>query len=340
MTAAHAAGCAAAGVLALSLAACGGASHPAAAKAKHSPAAPASSPAALTVAQASSIFTAFLPEFEQLASDPSQVSQLTTGPETAVETLLAGSAGPAPGTLTGERFLVPTLTGYPRWFLAAGSASDQEGFLFLMVQQSAGAPWAEAAELYDLSSPPQILADLSDAGFTGSSLASPVAADDTSLTTEPSALSAAYARYLDGGARGSSFLAGSYTTGYVSLNRQVAADTARDGWQYADRQSASGLPVYGLALPSGAGAVVIFYTKDTTSWTATSSTAVIPASTSTSSDTPPALLISQLGITAARAGLRVTATSYDEILAFVGPTGAKGVTIVVNVGRAFRLAKS
>jgi hypothetical protein len=340
MTATRSVVCAAAGALVLSLAACGGASHPAAAKARHTPAGPASAAAELTITQASSIFTAFLPRFEQLASNRSQVRQLTAGPETAVETFLAGGAGPAPGTLAGERYLVPALTGYPRWFLAAGSASNGQGFVFVMVQQSGGAPWREAAELYDLSSPAQILPDLSAAGFTGSSVASPVAADNTSLTTKPSALSAAYARYLDDGAQGESFLPGGYTTEYVKYDQQAAAGAATGGWRFADRQSPSGLPVYGLALPSGAGALVVFYTKDTTSWTATSSAAVIPRASSSSIDAPPAQFLSQLGITAARPGLRVTVLAYDENLALVGPAGAHGVTIVVNDGRAFRLSQS
>ncbi len=339
MTATHSVLCAAAGALVLSLAACGGASHPAA-RAEHSRAAPASAPAQLTVAEASSIFTAFLPKFEQLASNPSLVSQLTTGPETVVETFLAGGAGPAPGALTGERFLVPTLTSYPRWFLAVGSASSQQGFLFVMVQQSTDAPWRETAELYDLSSPPQILPDLGAAGFTGSTVASPVAPGDTSLFTEPSALPATYARYLDDGGRGDSFLPGDYTTGYVKSDRQFAAGAVADGWRYADRQSASGLPVYGLALPAGDGALVLFYTRDTTSWTATSATALIPSSTSTSLDTPPAQFLSRLGITAARPGLQVTAISYDENLALVGPAGAHGMVILVNVGKVFELDKS
>jgi hypothetical protein len=339
MTAFHSVMCAAAGALVLSLAACGGSSHPAAGPTP-SRAAPVSASAQLTVAQASSIFTAFLPKFEQLASDPSPMSQLTAGPETATETFLAGRAGPAPGALTGERFLVPTLTGYPRWFLAVGAASSQRGFLFVMVQQSAGAPWREAAEVYDLNSPGQILPDLSSAGFTGSSVAGPVATGDSSLSTEPSALSAAYAHYLDDGARGESFVPGTYTIGYVESDRQFAAGAAAKGWRYADRQSASSLPVYGLAMTGGDGAMVLFYTRDTTSWTATSAAAVIPSSSSTSLDTPPAEFLSRLGITAARPGLRVTAFSYDENLAFVGPTGARGVVIVVNVGRVFKLDKS
>jgi hypothetical protein len=339
MTATHSVMCAAAGALVVSLAACSGASHPPAG-AKHSKAAPISASAQLTVAQASSVFTAFLPKFEQLASNPSPVSQLTTGPETAIETFLAGRAGPAPGTLTGERFLVPTLTGYPRWFLAVGSATTQQGFLFVMVQQSGGAPWREAAELYDLSSPVQIVPDLGAAGFTGSSVASPVPVGDASLSTEPAALSAAYARYLNGGGRGKSFVAGTYTTGYVKSDRQFASGAAAEGWRYADRQSASGLPAYGLELPAGDGAMVLFYTKDTTSWTATSATAVIPSSTSTSLDAPPAEFLSRLGITAARAGLRVTAISYDENLALVGPAGTHAMVIVVNVGKAFRLGKN
>lgn len=100
-----------------------------------------------------------MPKFERLASHPSLERQLSTGPEISAQAFRTGFL-PVPGKLSGERFLVPYLTGYPRWFIAVGSARRQRAFMFVMVQQAAGAGWREAAELYDLSSPPDILADL------------------------------------------------------------------------------------------------------------------------------------------------------------------------------------
>jgi hypothetical protein len=324
------------------LAACSSSSHPAA-TATHPPTAQSPAFAQLTLAQARSAFAVFLPAFDRLPSDPALASQLTTGPETTVETFAKGNAGPAPGTLTGERFLVPYLTRYPRWFLAVGSASSQQGFLFVMVQQSAGAAWREVAEIYDLSQPPQILPDLSFEGFKASGYANPVPAADVSLTTEPSAVSAAYARYLDDGGRGAqgrSFLPGGYTTDYVKTDQLTVASAAASGWKFADRQSAANLPAYALQLPGGTGALVIFYTKDAVSWTAMSSSAGIPRSATASEGMPPLPFLRQLGITAARPGLRVTATAIDENLAFVGPAGGEGATIVANDGRALEVTKS
>jgi hypothetical protein len=328
--------------LVVCLAACGSSSHPAA-TATRPPAGHSPAFAQLTLAQARSAFAVFLPAFDRLPGDPALASQLTTGPETTVETFAKGNAGPAPGTLTGERFLVPYLTGYPRWFLAAGSASSQQGFLFVLVQPSAGAAWREAAEIYDLSQPPQILPDLAFEGFKASGYANPVPAADVSLTTEPAALSAAYARYLDDGGRGAqghSFLPGGYTTSYIKTDQETAASAAASGWKFADRQSAANLPAYALQLPGGVGALVIFYTNDAVSWTAMSSSASIPTSATASDGMPPLQFLHQLGITAARPGLRVTATAINENLAFVGPAGAEGATIVVNDGRALQVAES
>ncbi len=293
----------------------------------------------LTVAEASVAFNAFLPQFDELGTDPAAAGQLTIGPERAAQTFLDGQ-GPAAGALTGERFLVPRMTSYPRWFLAAGSAANRQGFLFVMVQQSGSASWRAAAELYDLSSTPQILPDLSVAGFKTSGLFSQAPAADSALTTQPSALSAAYARYLDDGARGKAFLPGGYTTSYVRQDQRAASSARAAGWRFTDAQSAVILPVYGLKFPDGAGALVIFYTKDATSWTAASASARLPASTSTSAAEPPAQFLHQLRITRASAGLRVTVDSYDENLAFVGPAGAEGATIVVNVGKGVGLSKS
>jgi hypothetical protein len=292
----------------------------------------------LTVGQARNIFTAFLPKFEKLARDPSVVSQLTTGPETSAQTFDKGiDAGPVPGKLSGERFIVPPLTGYPRWFIAVGSARSQQAFMFVMVQQASGAGWREAAELYDLSSPPQILSDLSLDQLQASGYVSPVPANDASLTIEPSALSAGYALYLNDHGHGPqrpNFLPGGYTTDYAKNQQQLAAGAPTEGWKITYRHAALNEPTYALWLSNG-GAIAIFYTTETVSWTAMSSSAVISSTYS-----PPSEVLSQLGISAARPGLRVSATVVEENLAFIGPAGMAGATIVVNDGKPTSVAKS
>lgn len=328
-------------VLAVLVTACSGSQNPAV---THSPSSsPSAAPQAaqLTVRQAASALAAFLPQFSQLSSSPSDVGQVTAGPETAAQTYAKG-AGPAAGNLSGTRVLVPELTSYPRWFLAAGTGGGR-GFLFVMVQQSRSAPWKEVAELYDLSSPPQIMSDLTEAGFGASAEASAVPAQGADLTIQPDQLSADYAQYLNDKGRGvqrDRFLAGGYTTGLVSLDRTASSGAAAAGWRFSDHQSATTLPSYGLQLPSGVGAAIIFYTTDAISWTARSATARMPTASSQSDAMPPLLFLQQLGVTSPRAGLRVTATAVDENLAFVGPPGTNGATIVVNVGHAYRVTRN
>lgn len=318
----------------ISLAACSGPENKTVGAAHSVPVHSAAPAPQLTVGQARSIFTAFLPKFERMASDPSLVGQLTTGPEMSAQTFRKGAL-PVPGKLSGERFLVPYLSGYPRWFIAIGSARTQRAFVFVMVQQAAGVGWREAAELYDLSSPPNILADLNFEHLKKSGHVSPVVANDTSLAIKPSALAAGYARYLNDHGRGPerpNFLPGGYTTDYVKSNQQAAAGAQAAGWKMTFRQAALHEPVYGV-YPSGGGALVIFYTSGTVSWTATSSSAVI-------SHSPISQVLSRLRISAARPGLRVSATAVEENLAFIGPLGTKGATIVVNDGKLTSLAKS
>ncbi len=246
------------------------------------------------------------------------------------------------GKLSGERFLVPYLIAYPRWFVAVGSASSRTAFMFVMVQQAAGAGWREAAELYDLNSPPQILADLDFENMKASGYASPIPANDASLTTEPSALSAGYALYLNDHAQGPqqpNFLAGGYTTDYVKTDQQTATGAAAKGWKFTDTHAAVNEPTYALRLPNG-GALVIFYTSATISWTAMSSSAVTSTGATGLPYSPPSQVLSQLGISAARRGLRVSVTAIDENLAVLGPAGAQGATIVVSDAKGITFAKS
>jgi hypothetical protein len=333
--------CAAATTLVLTVAACSRSSHPpATAATKPSASASASESAQLTVAQVSSVFAAFLPKFNQLASDPSLASQLTTGPETMTEQYLKGTTGFRPGNLTGERFVIPYLTTYPRWFLAAGSASDGRGFMFVMVQQSAGAPWREAADLYDPGTA-QIMPDLRYAGFASTGFAQAVSSSDPSLVVSPSGLPAAYSRYLDDLGRGpgrQNFGAGANTSNYVKLDEEATAGSAARGWHFADRQTPAGQPVYGVKLSTGV-AMVIFYTRETITWTALSAGAALSQNEAVLY-APPALITARLHLSHTYPGLRVTATAIDENLAFVPTFGSGKVTVELNIGKAISFTKS
>ncbi len=322
------------------LTACGSPAHPAG-KATHSPAATTEAYAQLTVAQASAVFTAFLPKFDQLSSDPSLVPQLTAGPLGAGETFLKGTAGPSVGTLSGEHFLVPYLTAFPRWFLADGDASDGQGFLFVMLQQTPGAQWRAAAEFFDQSSPGQILPDLEQAGLGTSGQPSPVQASDASLQLQPSGLAAAYVRDLDhpGSTASHEFAAGTFTSQRARSNRQTARQARALGWTVTDTMTTVNEPRYGFSLPSGAGALVIFFTAERYAWTAKSAAAVIQHGSVASLATPPEVFLSELGIRRAAAGLRVTLNTIDQNLAFIGPPGTKAL-IVANNGLAINLAKN
>ena len=325
------------------LAACSSPAPPASPGPSRSASSPAAAATAqLTIAQATAIFTAFEPRFRSESKVQADAAQVGSGPETAALAFGDGSTEYQAGTLSGLRVLVPEESAYPRWFVAAGTSPyGKRGFLFLMLQQSAGAPWREAAEYYDLSSPPELMSYLSQAGFKSSLLVTAEPSDDPDLAVIPSKLSADLAAYLDDDARGAQrrhFYAGGYTTAAASQTRQLAAASSQTGWDVTDRQLASKAPVYTIDMPAG-GALVFFHTTEQVRWTATSSAAQI-ASPDSAGNGVPGQFLAQLHITAATAGLKVTATATDEILAWVAPLAAGKVTILVNDGKIFALRKS
>jgi hypothetical protein len=342
MSVSRAAACVAAGLL-ITLAACSSAAPKSGPVARSSSAgAGPSASAQLTVAQAYSAFTEFLPQFSDLAAHPADIGLLTTGPEVGVITASKGSVGPSVGDVSNTRILVPELTGYPRWFVAAGTNSAAEGVLFVLVQHAAGAPWQETAELYDLGQA-QIVPDLAAAGFGVTATTPAVPGPGPALAMQPGQLPAAYAQYLNGkgkGAQRATFKAGTDTTGLIRLEQSAAAAAPSAGWKYTDSQSGAGLPQYALRLPGGNGAVVIFFTLDTATWTASSAQARVPAAQYSGLAEPPLQILRALGVTSVHAGLRVSVEAVDENLAFIGPAGSKGVTIAANAGRTFKLARN
>jgi hypothetical protein len=343
MSTSRAIACGATGLLVILAAACSG-SASGAGPVTHSTPAGRSAYAQLTISQAYTAYTAFLPQFSNLSAHPADIGRLTTGPEIQVVTASKGAPGPAVSDVSGTRIIVLKLTSYPRWFVAGGTKSSTgQGVLFVLVQHGPGAPWRETAELYDLGGQAHILPDLAAAGFGGALTTQTVPDQGASLAMQPAQLPADYAQYLNdrgAGAQRANFKAGSNTTGLISLERSAAAGARPAGWKYTDTQAASGLPQYAFRLPSGHGAAVIFFTNDTATWKASSARARMPTATYSGLSLPPLQILQALGINSVHAGLRVSVKAVDENLAFIGPPGTKGVTIAANVGRAFKLIKS
>jgi hypothetical protein len=329
--------CGATGLLVMLAAACSAASGSQSTPAGHA------AYAQLTVSQAYSAYTDFLPKFSDLSAHPADVGRLTTGPEVQVVTASKGAAGPSVSDVTNTQIIVPKRTSYPRWFVAGGTNSNTgQGVVFVLVQHGPGSPWKETAELYDLGTKAQIMPDLTAAGFGATTTTQTEPDQGASLAMQPAQLPAAYAQYLNdrgAGAQSGEFKAGSYTTGLIKLEHTAAAGAPRAGWKYTDTQAAVGLPQYALRLPSGRGAAVIFFTVDTATWTASSAHARVPTASYAGLSLPPLSILQALGINSVHRGLRVSVKAVDENLAIIGPSGTNGVSIAANVGRAFKLSK-
>jgi hypothetical protein len=303
----------------------------------------------LTIAGARRAFDAFLPRFIRLAADfsPGEARSLTTGAELPAQLFFQGQSGPAITRLTGEVFYVPRLTSYPRWFLAAGQqgGSSAAGRLFVMVQTARSAPWRTAMALYDIDSAAGMLHQLATTVTRDAQgYAEVVSPDDPALDVPPSAISATYASYLDGHASQVTqllFEDGPNTSGYIAEDQEIARGAGRYGWRDTDHQTPASLPVYALRISTG-GAIVIFATYDTASWTAESSAASLPVQPSGAEVdyVPPSFVVQDLGATSPRAGLRLSATAVDLVLAFVQPKGVGFVDALINNGAAIGVHES
>jgi hypothetical protein len=335
-----------ASVLLLGLTGCAGAGHPAEAR----PGATGSGQAGqqLTVAKAREVFDAFWPRFEQLAVDysPGAARRLTAGAELQAQLFFKGTSGPTITRLVNESFYVPRLTGYPRWFWAAGmqAGSRAAGHLFVMVQSGSSAPWQTAMALYDLDSSARMVHYLASAITKDTQgYADAVPLSDRGVAVPPSAMPATYASYLNSQAThavGRLFQPGPNTTYFISVDREIFRGAGQYGWRDTDHQAPAPLPVYALRISTG-GAIVIFSTYDTAGWTAASSSAPLPAQPSgiEGNYVPPALVVQALGLTSVKAGTRLTATAVDRVLAFVQPHGVGSINVLINNGAATRVRK-
>jgi len=297
----------------------------------------------LTLAQARQAFRTFLPGFAQLPLNfsPTAARRLTMGAELQAQLFLKGQSGPPITGLTNEAFYVPRMTGYPRWFLAAGQqgGASAAGHLFVMVQSARSAPWRAAMALYDIGSAAGMLHQLAATVTTdarGYAIMVPLA--DPSLDVTPSSMPGTYARYLNGTASRAVarlFQAGPTTTGFIAFDRQVSRNAGRYGWLDTDHHSTAPAPVYALRLNTG-GAIVIFAIDDAVRWRARTSAALLPSRShpAAANYVPPAFVSSRLGISSVKAGTVITATAIDRVLAFVQPKGVGFIYPLINNGAA------
>lgn len=339
-------GAAAVTVVALALGACASNSHPE--RAHRLPGGSSGSAGrtgtVLTIAGARQAFGSFLPRFERLplAYSANAARSVCTGAELQAQLFFRGKSGPALSRLTHEVFYVPGMAGWPRWFLAAGEqhGSVPAGRLFVMVQSARPAPWKTAMALYDSYSAEHMLRNLTAEIRDADEYVGAVPPGDSTLVVPPSAMSASYARYLDGRASRAGqrlFVPGFNTTYYLSTNRKISRGAGRYGWQDTDHQAPAQLPVYALRTADG-GALVLFTTTDTESWQALSASAALPARPSRreADYVPPAFVLRRLRVHSVKAGMRLSATAIDRVLAYIPPIGAgsERIYVLINNGAA------
>ena len=119
------------------------------------PAATTALAAQLAPAQARQAFEAFFPRFDAMVTHHrvARVPRLTVGAEEQVRAFgTRHGTGLPPLAQESERFYVPRVTSYPRWFVeeaATHSHGAAGGDAFVMVQSRRGGPWQEARLIGD-----------------------------------------------------------------------------------------------------------------------------------------------------------------------------------------------
>lgn len=297
---------------------------------------PATTPPAvaaqLTPAQARQVFDAFLPRFDAMVSGhrAGLAGQLTQGAEAQVKEFAAAHAAGLPvARQDSERFYVPRLAAYPRWFVAVGT-TRAGGDLFVLAQDQSGGPWREAYTLI-FGSPPAALAGIA---LDARGYATAVAPGDASLAAPPGQLAARYARFLGGAggasaAGGAGFAAGEATTGWVASRQRVTSGAPPDGWSVRFGYAAPALPVYALHA-TGGGAVVFFAIAQDSSWTARSSSPRFSPSLTSVDGRMPLVVAVEAGLSSIhlRPGTRISSTWLYESVAADPPRGQGKITLL------------
>jgi hypothetical protein len=306
---------------------------------------PARPPSAqLTPAQARAAFAHFLPAYRSAEQSHSQQAalKLVTGAELpAVQRLPGVVLQLTIPPLTGERFYVPRLTGYPRWFFVTANApAAREKFFFVLVQAAAGANWREAARMFQLPGYPLVLPDLSGVRLTHG-YATAVLASDPSLATPPGELSVGFSDYFDTAISNPRAAPPTgYSSALATVLRSARLVAPRYGWRLIDQLRPAGFPVYALRLGNG-GAAVVYATSETFGWQAISAHASLhaPRSVANIGAIPDPFTLHYLKITTVRSGLRLLYEVTDEHLA-IDPAVHGGTVADFFNGETYLITKS
>ncbi len=258
-----------------------------------------------------------------------------------MEHLPSEALGLAISTLTDERFYVPRLTGYPRWFfVTANTPVSGEKFFFVLVQAAAGASWRDGTELYQLPGYPSVLPNLSDVRLTHG-YATAVSVTDLSLTKPPGELSAGFSAYYDAAmSKPNTAPPAGYSSSLATQVRASIRVAPRYGWRVIDQLRPASFPVYALRLANG-GAAVVYATSETFGWQAISAHASLhaPQSAVNLGAVPDPFTLGHLKVTTAQFGLRLLYQLTDEHLA-IDPAGPGGTVTDFFNGKTYSITKS
>jgi len=330
-----AAGAVCCGVLALGTACTnspGPADHPSSGRpsAASSPSAPRSTAVSqLTPAEARRAFNAFFPRYAAMVKHHAvgRVASLAVGAQAQVMAFSAAKgAGLAPGTQLTERFYVPPMTAYPRWFAEVGTTRSHGasgGDAFVMVQSQPAGPWRVADTFSWAGQAPAQLAAIS---VDAHGYATAVPPGDTSLVTPPGQLPAQYAQVVGGtGSASRLYAAGDPTTAWAAVQHQVVSKAPAEGWR---------VDGFGYAVPAGSeyalragdgGAVVFFAFSQRSTWQVGSASPRFSAGATPFDGRLPITYALDAGLSSPRPriGTRITSTYVFEPLA-LDPAGGDG----------------
>lgn len=223
---------------------------------------------AVTVGEAQNVFQSYLSSSDAAAEQGDATSGLAAVADAAWEilhgqyTALASSQVAVPRYQYGTPdFIVPALSGYPRWFVVSvprrqsGGGAAASTMLMAFEQYKSGLPWTlnGFAALPHGQPLPALARD-------GDGYAIPLSTRDRDLVVPPDIVGATQAAVADDGPTSAAaplVAAGPYTTGVYTANAAIASTRAAKGLTYTWLLEGASFPVFPLRL-AGGGALVLY----------------------------------------------------------------------------------
>jgi hypothetical protein len=287
----------------------------------------------LTPAQAKRAFTAFFPRYTAMVKDhtAARVSSLTSGVQAQVAAFgAAKKIGAVPAAQKSERFYVPQVTTYPRWFVEVGttrSGGASGGDTFVMAQSQPGSPWRTVDTFSWTGSAPGQLAGIS---VNPQGYATAVPPGGTALVTPPGQLPTQYVQLVSGtGGASSRYVPGDPTTGWAAVQHQIIHGAPAQGWQVSVSYGVPADSEYALRT-SGGGAVVFFAFSQSSTWQSRSSAPKFSGGVTPFDGRMPITLAVDAGLSTLRprVGTRIASTYVFEPLALDPAQGSGKISLM------------